>query len=65
VHNLVSVTVLAPTAAEADAWATAINVLGPEAGIALAELEQLAVYMILKEGEGYSDRHSSAFSAYQ
>jgi FAD:protein FMN transferase len=64
-HNLVSVTVLAPTAAEADAWATAINVLGPEAGIALAELEQLAVYMILKEEGGYSDRHSSAFSAFQ
>lgn len=63
-HNLVSVTVLAPTAAEADAWATAINVLGPEAGIALAELEQLAVYMILKEEGGYSDRHSSAFSLF-
>jgi thiamine biosynthesis lipoprotein len=36
VEGLDSVTVLAPTAIEADAWATALLVLGPEAGPRLA-----------------------------
>ncbi len=65
VHKLASVTVLAETAAEADAWATALNVLGPEAGMAVAEREKLAVYMIVKAGEGYEDRFSSAFEPYR
>ncbi|WP_347329614.1 FAD:protein FMN transferase [Marinimicrobium locisalis] len=65
VHKLVSVTVLAKTTAEADAWATALNVLGPKAGMALAEREQLAVYMIVKANEGYEDRFSSAFEPYR
>jgi FAD:protein FMN transferase len=63
-HKLVSVSVIADTAAEADAWATAISALGEERGMALAEQEQLPVYMILIEDEGFSDRHSSAFEPY-
>lgn len=64
-HALASVTVIAKTAAEADAWATAINVLGPEKGMEVANREQLAVYMIVKENDGFSDRYSKAFSVYQ
>lgn len=64
-HALVSVTVIAKTAAEADAWATAINVLGPEKGMEVANREQLAAYMIVKESDGFSDRYSKAFSIYQ
>lgn len=64
-HKLVSVTVLAETTAEADAWATALNVLGPKAGMAVAEREKLAVYMIVKADEGYEDRFSSAFEPYR
>jgi|SRR5690554_1409318 len=64
-HALVSVTVIAKTAAEADGWATAINVLGPEKGLEVANREQLAVYMIVKENDGFSDRYSQAFSIYQ
>lgn len=64
-HRLASVTVLAKTAAEADGWATAINVLGPEKGLEVANREQLAVYMIVKEGEGFVDRYSTAFEAYR
>lgn len=45
-HRLASVTVLHAKAVYADAWATALNVLGPEAGYALAEREGLAVYFI-------------------
>ena len=35
-HKLASVTVVADTAMMADAWATAINVLGPKEGMTLA-----------------------------
>lgn len=64
-HRLASVTVIAGTAAEADGWATAITVLGPEKGMDVANREKLAVYMIVKEAEGFSDLYSSAFEAYR
>lgn len=64
-HRLASVTVLAPTSAEADAWATALNVLGPEAGMALAEREKLPVYMIVKTDDGFTDDYSSAFTPWR
>lgn len=64
-HRLASVTVLAPTSAEADAWATALNVLGPEAGMALAEREKLPVYMIVKTDDGFTDDYSSAFAPWR
>ena len=35
-HNLASVAVIADNTMDADAWATALNVLGPEEGYALA-----------------------------
>jgi thiamine biosynthesis lipoprotein len=64
-HRLASVTVLAPTSAEADAWATALNVLGPEAGMALAEREKLPVYMIVKTDDGFTDDYSGAFAPWR
>ncbi len=63
-HNLVSVTVVADTAALADAWATALMVLGPEAGMIVAEREQLAVFMILSEEGELIERQSPSFSRY-
>lgn len=63
-HNLASVTVIAATSAEADAWATAINVLGAERGMAIAQKENLAVYMIVKDGDHFTDRFSDAFAVY-
>lgn len=47
-HALASVTVVHESAAWADAWATALNVLGPEAGYALAEDAGLAAYFIVR-----------------
>lgn len=64
-HALVSVTVIAKTSAEADGWATAITVLGPDAGMEIANRQKLAVYMIVKENNGFSDRYSTAFETYQ
>lgn len=63
-HNLASVTVLANSSAEADAWATAISVMGPEHGMAAAEKEGLAIYMLVKTSSGFKERYSSAFESY-
>ena len=51
-HRLASVTVIDGQAARADAWATALNVLGPEAGYALARKQGLAAYFIVRSDEG-------------
>jgi thiamine biosynthesis lipoprotein len=47
-----SVTVVAPTCAEADAWATALMVAGPEAGVALAERHALDALFLLRDDAG-------------
>jgi thiamine biosynthesis lipoprotein len=47
-----SVTVVAPTCAEADAWATALMVLGPEKGAALARERGLDALFLLREDDG-------------
>ncbi|PCI28405.1 MAG: FAD:protein FMN transferase ApbE, partial [SAR324 cluster bacterium] len=41
-HNLASVSVIAKTSMEADAWATAFTVLGPEKGFQLAQQKKMA-----------------------
>lgn len=61
-HNLVSVTVIAPYCVDADAWATAIMVLGPELGLKVAEANNMAVYMILKTQKGFETRYSKSFA---
>ncbi|WP_444922745.1 FAD:protein FMN transferase [Microbulbifer sp. DLAB2-AF] len=63
-HKLASVTVLADTCAEADGLATALNVLGAEEGLALAERENLAVFMLVKTDKGFEERYSRAFAPY-
>jgi len=63
-HGLASATVVAPECGFADAMATALIVLGPERGLALAEREALAAYFIVRERDGeFSERQSSAFAA--
>jgi thiamine biosynthesis lipoprotein len=59
-HSLVSVSVLAPDAARADAWATALLVLGPEAGLDVATREGLAVLFVLDRGAGLETRTTKA-----
>jgi thiamine biosynthesis lipoprotein len=63
-HKLVSVTVIAPTALEADAWDTGLMVLGKEKAQAVIRKEGLAVYMISREGDGFSTWMSPQFSAF-
>jgi thiamine biosynthesis lipoprotein len=47
-NGAASVTVLAPTCMAADAWSTALAVLGPQAGIALADGHGLAARFLLR-----------------
>ncbi|WP_297833516.1 FAD:protein FMN transferase [Thermomonas sp.] len=47
-----SVTVLAPTCAEADAWATALMVLGPEDGLDLAIRQGLSALFLMRSDDG-------------
>ncbi|EOY5420199.1 FAD:protein FMN transferase ApbE [Cronobacter dublinensis] len=60
-HKLVSVTVISPTALEADAWDTGLMVLGPEKARAVALREKLAVYFITREGDGFATWMSPQF----
>ena len=59
-----SVTVLADSCLEADAWATALYVLGPTEGLALAEARGLAVLFLTADPGGTVDETAStAFGA--
>lgn len=59
-----SVVVVGATSLEIDAWATALNVLGPEAGIGIANREGLAAMYVIVEGAGkLTARTSAAFDA--
>lgn len=61
-HKLASVTVMHKSTMLADAWATALLVLGEKAGFNLAEQQSLAAYFVYREGDGYSHRHTEAFA---
>ncbi|PDO87608.1 FAD:protein FMN transferase ApbE [Kosakonia pseudosacchari] len=63
-HALVSVTVIAPTALEADAWDTGLMVLGTEQAKEVVKREGLAVFMIIKDGDGFRTWMSPQFSAF-
>ena len=57
-----SVSVVHPDATAADAWATALTVLGPEAGFELARREDLAAVFVMRSAEGYQTRETPRFS---
>jgi thiamine biosynthesis lipoprotein len=64
-HRLASVTVVDPdSAALADAWATALDVLGPEEGLARADEHGVAAYFLVRTDAGFEVRHSAAFARY-
>ena len=62
-HALASVSVLRPTAALADGWATALNVLGPEAGFALASQQSIPALFLVRVGDSFEERSTPAFAA--
>ncbi|HPS00566.1 MAG TPA: FAD:protein FMN transferase, partial [Candidatus Sumerlaeota bacterium] len=51
-HNLASVSIVASTCAEADAWATALMVLGPEEGLEFAITRNLPALFLIRDNSG-------------
>jgi len=51
-HAGASVSVVHERTAVADAWATALSVLGPDEGLAVAQREGLAAYFLVRDGQG-------------
>lgn len=51
-NEVASVTVLAPSCMQADAWATALLVAGPDEGLAMAQRLGLEVLFLLRRPEG-------------
>ncbi len=61
-NALASVTVLHPQCMAADAWSTALTVLGPEAGLRLAEQQGLAARFVCRHDEHtFTETFSRAF----
>lgn len=62
-HSLASVSVVAAESARADAWATALFVLGPDRGYALAATHGLAAHFIVRDRGGFVERSTPAFAS--
>ncbi len=63
-HALTSVTVIADSAARADALATAFLVMGESAARTLADNTGIAAYFVEQTADGYRESYSGAFEAY-
>ncbi|MDH5426163.1 MAG: FAD:protein FMN transferase [Gammaproteobacteria bacterium] len=63
-HQLVSVTVITDRCIKADAFATAMMVMGVKNALALAKQEKLAVLLIKRTKKGFVEYKNAAFSAY-
>ncbi|WP_119395508.1 FAD:protein FMN transferase [Salinibius halmophilus] len=61
-HDMASVSVLASSSALADAWATAIYVVGPEQGQQLASANNLAMFMIVRQNGEFVDTMTPKFT---
>lgn len=61
-HKLASITVLEPRSMTADGLSTGLFVLGEERALAVAEQNNLAVYLIIKTDKGFETKMSSAFA---
>jgi len=63
-HSLASVTVIGQRCSTADAWATALLVLGEIEGSTIAEQQGIAAHFIVREQDGsFSSRTTPAFDA--
>jgi thiamine biosynthesis lipoprotein len=62
-HELVAVTVLHESTMLADAWATALLVLGVDAAMALASSQNLALQLTVKTVSGFKLQQTDSFAA--
>jgi len=60
-----SVVVIAASTTLADGWATALNVLGPNEGLALAAKEHMPVLFIERQGNGWRSQSTPEFERYR
>lgn len=63
-HDLRAVTVVAENATRADAMATALLVMGPQAGRDYADAHDIAALFVRGSAQGYSESHSQQFAPY-
>ena len=61
-HRLAAVTVLAANTTDADGYASAIMVLGPERGLEFADNYEIAAILTVREEDGYRSVESKAFT---
>lgn len=64
-HNLVSVTVITETCMDADAYATALTVMGAEEALEFANQKGLAVLLVTRENDQFKEYTSSAFKRFE
>lgn len=62
-NGVCSVTVLHAQCMLADAWSTALMVLGPQSGMAVADAAQIAAQWLVRGGNGIAEYTSSALRA--
>ena len=62
-HALISVSVLADDCLTADAWATALLVLGPDAALPTARQHGLEVLCMVRSGDGWVEQATPGFAA--
>jgi len=60
-HRLASVSIIDPNCTRADAWATALFVLGEKEGFDLATRQGLTALFIIKTEDGFTERATPAF----
>ncbi len=60
-HRLAAVTVIVPSALQADGLSTALMVMGPEQGLAFARQQQLAALFVIHDGQGFVTRKTGVF----
>ena len=63
-HKLASVSVVAETCMEADALATALNVMGEDQGYQFALKENIGAYFIYREGGEFKSKYTPVFEQY-
>jgi thiamine biosynthesis lipoprotein len=63
-HKLASVSIVLPAAGEADAIATLMMVLGPEAGLELAESREIPALFFVREADKIRSFYSTAMQSY-
>lgn len=63
-HKLASVTVIDSLCTQADGLATAIDVMGPDAGLQFATERELAVFMVVRVANGFEERMTPGFKSF-